>query len=53
MTAVIENDGGHLVNFGTIGAGTIAQALARHLMTAGHRVMLSKVATSQVHSARH
>lgn len=29
------------MNFGTIGAGTIAQALARHLVTAGHRVMLS------------
>lgn len=30
------------MNFGTIGAGTIAQALARHLVTAGHRVMLIK-----------
>jgi 8-hydroxy-5-deazaflavin:NADPH oxidoreductase len=30
-----------LMNFGTIGAGTIAQALARHLVTAGQRVMLS------------
>jgi len=29
------------MNFGTIGAGTIAQALARHLVTAGHRVVLS------------
>lgn len=29
------------MNFGTIGAGTIAQALAHHLVTAGHRVMLS------------
>ena len=29
------------MNFGTIGAGTIAQALAGHLMTAGHRVVLS------------
>ena len=29
------------MNFGTIGAGTIAQALARHLVSAGHRVMLS------------
>ena len=29
------------MNFGTIGAGTIAQALARHLVTAGRRVMLS------------
>jgi predicted dinucleotide-binding enzyme len=29
------------MNFGTIGAGTIAQALARHLVAAGHRVMLS------------
>jgi 8-hydroxy-5-deazaflavin:NADPH oxidoreductase len=29
------------MNFGTIGAGTIAQALARHLIAAGHRVMLS------------
>ena len=29
------------MDFGTIGAGTIAQALARHLVTAGHRVMLS------------
>ncbi|WP_422743429.1 NADPH-dependent F420 reductase [Mycobacterium sp. WMMD1722] len=29
------------MNFGTIGAGTIAQAIARHLVTAGHRVMLS------------
>jgi predicted dinucleotide-binding enzyme len=32
---------GQRVNFGTIGAGTIAQALARHLVTAGHRVTLS------------
>lgn len=30
-----------VMNFGTIGAGTIAQALARHLVTAGHRVMVS------------
>jgi 8-hydroxy-5-deazaflavin:NADPH oxidoreductase len=29
------------MNFVTIGAGTIAQALARHLATAGQRVMLS------------
>lgn len=29
------------MNFGTIGAGTIAQAVSRHLVTAGHRVMLS------------
>lgn len=29
------------MNFGTIGAGTIAQAIARHLVTAGHRVILS------------
>jgi predicted dinucleotide-binding enzyme len=29
------------MNFGTIGAGTIAQALARHLVTAGHSVTLS------------
>jgi predicted dinucleotide-binding enzyme len=29
------------VNFGTIGAGTVAQALARHLVRAGHRVTLS------------
>jgi predicted dinucleotide-binding enzyme len=29
------------MNFGTIGAGTIAQALAGHLVTAGHRVTLS------------
>jgi predicted dinucleotide-binding enzyme len=29
------------VDCGTIGAGTIAQALARHLVTAGHRVVLS------------
>ncbi len=29
------------MNFGTIGAGAIAQALARHLVAAGHRVMLS------------
>lgn len=29
------------MNFGTIGAGTIAQALACHLVKAGHRVMLS------------
>lgn len=29
------------MNFGSIGAGTIAQALARHLVTAGHRVTLS------------
>jgi predicted dinucleotide-binding enzyme len=29
------------LNFGTIGAGTIAQALARHLVTAGHPVMVS------------
>lgn len=29
------------MNVGTIGAGTVAQAIARHLVTAGHRVMLS------------
>lgn len=29
------------MKFGTIGAGTIAQALTRHLVTAGHRVVLS------------
>lgn len=29
------------MNFGVIGAGTIAQAIARHLVGAGHRVMLS------------
>lgn len=29
------------MNFGTIGAGTIAQTLACHLVKAGHRVMLS------------
>jgi len=29
------------MNFGTIGAGTIAQALARHLIAAGHHVTLS------------
>ena len=29
------------MNFGTIGAGTIAQALARHLVMAGHSVTLS------------
>jgi 8-hydroxy-5-deazaflavin:NADPH oxidoreductase len=29
------------VNFGTIGAGVVAQAIARHLVTAGHRVTLS------------
>ena len=29
------------MKFGTIGAGTIAQALARHLVTAGHPVVLS------------
>ncbi|CQD14979.1 reductase [Mycobacterium lentiflavum] len=29
------------MDFGTIGAGTIAQAIARHLVTAGHRVVLS------------
>jgi predicted dinucleotide-binding enzyme len=29
------------MNFGTIGTGTIAQALAGHLVTAGHRVTLS------------
>jgi predicted dinucleotide-binding enzyme len=29
------------MNLGTIGAGTVAQALAHHLVTAGHRVMLS------------
>jgi predicted dinucleotide-binding enzyme len=29
------------MTFGTIGAGTIAQALARHLITAGHPVVLS------------
>jgi predicted dinucleotide-binding enzyme len=29
------------MTFGTIGAGTIARALARHLITAGHPVVLS------------
>jgi predicted dinucleotide-binding enzyme len=29
------------MSFGTIGAGTIAQALARHLVAAGHHVTLS------------
>lgn len=29
------------MNFGTIGAGVVAQAIARHLITAGHRVTLS------------
>jgi len=29
------------VNFGTIGAGTIAQAVARHLVAADHRVVVS------------
>jgi predicted dinucleotide-binding enzyme len=29
------------MNFGTIGAGTIAQGIASHLVAAGHRVMLS------------
>jgi predicted dinucleotide-binding enzyme len=29
------------MNFGTIGAGTIAQAIAGHLVAAGHRVVLS------------
>lgn len=29
------------MKFGTIGAGVVAQAIARHLVTAGHRVMLS------------
>lgn len=29
------------MDFGTIGAGTIAQAISRHLVTAGHRVTLS------------
>ncbi|MCG8923240.1 NADPH-dependent F420 reductase [Lentzea sp. CC55] len=29
------------MDFGTIGAGTVAQAIARHLVAAGHEVMLS------------
>jgi predicted dinucleotide-binding enzyme len=29
------------VNFGTIGAGTVAQAIAGHLVAAGHKVTLS------------
>ncbi|WP_431875724.1 NADPH-dependent F420 reductase [Amycolatopsis sacchari] len=29
------------MDFGTIGAGTIGQAIARHLVAAGHRVVLS------------
>ncbi|MCG8914435.1 NAD(P)-binding domain-containing protein [Actinokineospora sp. PR83] len=29
------------MDFGTIGAGTVAQAIARHLVTAGHKVTLS------------
>ncbi|MBF6340846.1 MULTISPECIES: NADPH-dependent F420 reductase [Nocardia] len=29
------------MNFGTIGAGTVAQAVAGHLVTAGHKVTLS------------
>lgn len=29
------------MNFGTIGAGVVAQAIARHLVKAGHRVTLS------------
>ncbi|GAB3255818.1 NADPH-dependent F420 reductase [Kineosporia babensis] len=29
------------MDVGTIGAGTVAQAIARHLVAAGHRVMLS------------
>ncbi len=29
------------MGFGTIGAGTVAQAIARHLVTAGHEVVLS------------
>jgi predicted dinucleotide-binding enzyme len=42
VTIVIKNlENGRIVNFGTIGAGTIAQALSRHLVTAGHRVTLS------------
>jgi predicted dinucleotide-binding enzyme len=40
-TVIKESEIGQLVEFGTIGAGTIAQALARHLVRAGHRVTLS------------
>lgn len=29
------------MNFGTIGAGTVARAIAGHLVTAGHKVTLS------------
>src|SRR3954447_10778508 len=29
---------GAVVNFGTIGAGTVAQAIAGHLVAAGHKV---------------
>jgi predicted dinucleotide-binding enzyme len=34
-------EGLRIMNFGTIGAGTIAHAIAGHLVAAGHRVMLS------------
>ena len=33
--------GGRIVDFGTIGAGTIAQAVAGHLVAAGQRVVVS------------
>ncbi|WP_225345574.1 NAD(P)-binding domain-containing protein, partial [Mycobacterium avium] len=36
-----QNGGIEGVECGTIGAGTIAQAVARHLVAAGHRVVLS------------
>nr|WP_285619352.1 NAD(P)-binding domain-containing protein [Kineosporia sp. NBRC 101677] len=41
MTGVIEAGRGLGMDVGTIGAGTVAQAVAGHLVAAGHRVVLS------------
>lgn len=39
------------MNFGTIGAGTIAQALARHLVTAGPPIRCSKATAPSASSS--
>ena len=41
MSIVIKDREGAVVNFGTIGAGVVAQAIAGHLVAAGHKVTLS------------
>jgi hypothetical protein len=41
MSIVIKDRKGAVLNFGTIGAGVVAQAIAGHLVAAGHKVTLS------------